>query len=121
MNDVVWHELLPLTTDRFRCDLCGEQADTIHLLPWCGVECERALFACAIHDPGGYWFSVREWINERARCQRHLEEKIDPRNCDPDRPGGLYVLIQRVHELTYPVVERTVPILPSRDLGEETT
>jgi hypothetical protein len=105
VTDVVWHEIVELRADLFRCDLCGEQADTVHLVPWCGVECEHVLFACPRHDPGGYWLSVCDWLADRDDWQRHLEEKIDPPHVDADHPGGLYVLLQRVHELTYVAVE----------------
>ena len=35
---IVWREFRELAAEMFRCDLpgCGEQATTIHLLPWCG-------------------------------------------------------------------------------------
>lgn len=110
-SGVVWRELRPLTTSLFRCDApgCRRHADTIHLLPWCGAECEHALFACPSHDPGGYWFSVRDWLRHRERWQRHLAQKIDPARCDLDHSGGLYVLADRLRELTYRTVEPSEP------------
>jgi len=115
---VRWHELRPLGASLFRCDVprCRGQADTIHLLPWCGAECEQALFACPRHDPGGYWFPVRDWLRHRRRWQRHLAEKIDPARCDLDHPGGLYVLYDREHALTYVAVEQPSEPPPARDL-----
>lgn len=101
---VVWREWRELTSDLFRCDLCGEQATTIHLVPWCGDECERALFACEIHDPGGYWLNVADWIGDRDKWVRHLEEKLDPRRSVAEHPGGLCLLLDREDELRRPVV-----------------
>jgi hypothetical protein len=101
----VWRELKELSAELFRCDLCGEQATTIHLVPWCGNECERALFACAIHDPGGYWFDLDRWLGgERDDFRRHLEKKVDWRQTSAERPGGLALLLDREHELTNLIV-----------------
>src|SRR5690349_13160992 len=95
MTAPVWREFRTLAPELFRCDLCGAPAETIHLVPSCGIDCERALFACPIHDPGGYWFPVAEWIDERDRWLRHLDEKVDHRAVTADRPGGLALLIAR--------------------------
>jgi hypothetical protein len=120
MTGVTWHAIVPLTADLFRCDFpdCGEQADTIHLLPWCGNNCEQVLFACAFHDAGGYWLRVDEWIDDREFWVRHLDEKVDHRTTTADRPGGLGLLLAREQELTYPVAELHVVVhVPPRDLG----
>jgi hypothetical protein len=108
---VTWHELRPLHASLFRCDAprCRSQADTIHLLPWCGAECEHALFARPRHDPGGYWLYIRDWLRNRRNWQRHLAGKIDPARCDLDHPGGLYVLLGRERELTCVAVKPGEP------------
>jgi hypothetical protein len=100
-----WHEQVPLTADQFRCDLCGEQALTIHLVPWCTLDCEEALFACERHDPGGYWFGVSDFLDDTDRWVAHLGEKVDYRESSVERPGGLLRLQQRLHALTYVEVE----------------
>jgi hypothetical protein len=110
MSKIVWHELRSLDRELFRYDLCGEQADTVHLVPWCGHDCEHALFGCDSHDAGGYWFRLDDWLARRDEFERHLEQKIDLDRCDADHPGGLYVLMRRVNELTRPVVERAVRV-----------
>lgn len=93
----------------FRCDLCRQPATTIHLIPAPGIECEEALFACASHDPGGYyWFPVTDWIDHRAKWLRHLADKSDksPRRRPGDtRIGGLDLLLSREAELLRPVVQ----------------
>jgi hypothetical protein len=104
MTVTVWHELKELSAELFRCDLCGEQATTIHLVPWCGSQCEQALFACAIHDPGGYWFDLDRWLgDEHDDLKRHLDEKVDWRRANAERPGGLALLLEREHALMHPV------------------
>lgn len=92
-----WRELKPVTAELFRCDLCGEQATTIHLVPWCDQRCEQALLACERHDPGGYWFPIEEYLNGDMR--EHLER---------EQRDGVYVLMARVEELAHPVVEEEV-------------
>lgn len=122
--NVTWRELRPLEESLFRCDYpgCGEQANTIHLVPWCDRNCEQALFACPRHDPGGYWFPLAEWIDSEQRdgWVRHLGEKLDPR-CD--RPGGLGLLLARTEALTYPVVRVDEPAAnpPTRPKSEPRT
>jgi hypothetical protein len=104
---VVWRELRDPTPDLFRCDLpgCDQQADSIHLVPWCNEDCEAALFACPRHDPGGYHFTVADYLGDRIDWHRHLDEKIDHgRRYDPHRPGGLVLLLRRIEELTRPIV-----------------
>jgi hypothetical protein len=100
----VWRELKELSAELFRCDLCGEQATTIHLVPWCGNACEQALFACAIHDPGGYWFPLQRWLGYRDDWLRHLDEKVDWRRTTAERPGGLALLLDRENALLHPIV-----------------
>jgi hypothetical protein len=99
---IVWHELRPLTAELFRCDLCGDQADTIHLVPWCDGRCERALFACPRHDPGGYHFEVADWLSDRIDWDRHLLDKLDV-DTQHRGVGGWFELARRVEELTHPV------------------
>jgi hypothetical protein len=98
---VVWRELRPLSAELFRCDLCGDPADTLHLWPWCDRRCEAVLFACPRHDAGGYWLRLDEFLDERDEWTRHLADKVDPR--DPE-PGGLGLLLRRLDELEHPAV-----------------
>jgi hypothetical protein len=108
---VTWHELRPLTAALFGCDFpdCGEQADTIHLVPWCDRECEQVLFACPRHDAGGYCIEVESYLEEWIDWKQHLAEKIDPARCDCDHPGGLWLLLARLEQLTYPLVHVAEP------------
>src|SRR5262245_14511333 len=103
---VIWRELRPLTDDLFRCDApgCGDQADTIHLVPWCDHACEQVLFACGGHDPGGYWFAVSDLLEERDRWLRHLADKVDPRETSAARPGGIGLLLDRLDRLARPII-----------------
>lgn len=85
-----WIELREITADSYRCDLCGEQADTIHFVPWVtgtilirpgeqehDSDCKKCLFACPRHDPGGYHFELDVWLDpaQHDRMARHLDEK----------------------------------------------
>jgi hypothetical protein len=96
---VVWRRT-ELTADLLRCDLCGEEADTIHLhgVSACGMEMCRAarergchpedayletnpvqaVFSCSAHDAGGeYGFSVARWFaDDQPPFAEHLEEKL---------------------------------------------
>ncbi len=64
-----WRSTKPDSKLDYRCDLCGEPANTIHFVPWSG-QCDEVLFACPDHDPGGYWLDLdRFWTNE---MQDHL-------------------------------------------------
>src|SRR5215211_7563944 len=54
-------------TPRLPCTVCGRRADTLHVLPWVVPRPlrgeQRVEFACPHHDPGGYWFPVREYFD----------------------------------------------------------
>ena len=81
--------------DALACDYCAEPtpAETIHLLPsagtsrsyhehptaediWKGTAFrdqpgaapEAVRFACADHDPGGYWFYADAWVADSVAC-----------------------------------------------------
>lgn len=90
---VVWRETGEPKIEQYRCDLCGEQADTIHFVPWVKTP-KQALFACPEHDPGGYWFRLKEWMNEadRKRWIEHLDGKTDG-------PEALALLFDRMNEM----------------------
>jgi hypothetical protein len=61
------------TPEMLRCDLCGEQADTIHI---CFDDDNiEVVFACPAHDPGGYWIEVQRWFAETLDWINHLGEK----------------------------------------------
>jgi hypothetical protein len=115
---IVWRELRALAPESFRCDFCGEQADTIHLVPWCDESCEHALFACAQHDPGGYWFEVARWLDPGERFRDHLAEKLDERSFDAERPGGLWLLLRRLETLTFPFVTDSALASEKRVIAE---
>ena len=36
----------------------------------------------------------------RERWRRHLGQKLNPDRCDPEHPGGLYLLLERERGLT---------------------
>ncbi|TMC50367.1 MAG: hypothetical protein E6J20_17215 [Chloroflexi bacterium] len=57
---------LPKRRGGYRCDECGARADTIHFLPRI-VDCDEVRFACAEHDPGGYWVSFKRWVTPLHR------------------------------------------------------
>lgn len=67
---VTWRTTAPDSELDYRCDLCNEKASTIHFLPWV-IRCERVLFACPKHDPGGYWTD----LPLSDRMFRHIEGK----------------------------------------------
>lgn len=77
--NVVWRTTGEPKVEQYRCDLCGEQADTIHFVPWGRTKPERALFACPEHDPGGYWLPLKDWVDEAGheRWIEHLDRKAD--------------------------------------------
>lgn len=111
---VTWRELRPLAAELFRCDFpgCGEQADTIHLIPWCDGDCKCALFACPRHDPGGYHFPVADFLGDRIDWDRHLLDKLE---ADERRRmvGGWFELAIRLEQLTRPVVHVDEPEPPA--------
>ena len=57
---------------------CGEQADTVHFLPYV-TRTERIEFACPDHDPGGYWLPLAK-LNEGPDTARvHIYGKaVEP-------------------------------------------
>jgi hypothetical protein len=121
-SPVVWRELRPLTAELLRCDYpgCGEQADTIHLVPWCDATCEAALLACPAHDPGGYGFSAESLVDEWIDWRAHLLDKLDA--TDQRRAvGGWFLLAGRLEELTRPVVHVTEPTEPAPEPSEAPT
>jgi hypothetical protein len=79
-----------MTPDLYRCDLCGEQADTVHFLRGNaelydhedrGPNVEaiesgdaKVMFACPEHDCGGYGLPLKEW--ETDDTQDHLKDKV---------------------------------------------
>ena len=48
--EVKWRSTRNLALEDVRGDLCGEQADTLHLLPYV-TECEAVVLACPGHAP----------------------------------------------------------------------
>ena len=73
-----------LRRSHIRCDLCGDEADTLHFLTeggypkvetegdWEGVE---VAFACPKHDAGGYWVHLDRWYDQAERFPDHIREK----------------------------------------------
>lgn len=63
--------------EEIRCDLCGEQADSFHFMPWAGDECQAVVFACPEHCPvpEGYWFDTADWFCEggEEKWAHHLK------------------------------------------------
>jgi hypothetical protein len=107
---VVWREIRPLAAELFRCDFpdCGEQADTIHFVPWCDCSCERALFACERHDPGGYHFAVDDFLDDRIDWREHLLDKLSPAE-QRHAVGGWFELAGRIEAITACVVHADEP------------
>jgi hypothetical protein len=100
-TQVVWHERRDLTPDLFRCDLpgCGDQANTIHFVPWYESSCEVVLFACPRHNPGGYVIGVEEYV-AGEECWRFF---LEPDTRLYGDRLGLELLLDRVEELTNPI------------------
>jgi hypothetical protein len=69
VSNVNWRRT-QLTRDLIRCDLCGNQADTVHFVTEGGyprgegADAEvEAVFACAAHDAGPYCTGRRETLD----------------------------------------------------------
>ena len=56
-----------------KCDECGQEANTIHVLPYVTAP-EKVTFACAEHDPGGYWFRIERWDAPKNSMRDHILE-----------------------------------------------
>lgn len=77
----------------FRCDHCGEKANTLHFVPWVGgLDTEEVLFACPKHDPGGYWVTFTRWFDPREDFPHHVWQK-------QGGPEALALLEQRIDQL----------------------
>lgn len=83
-----WRLTCPPWELNITCDLCGATATTVHWWPWtAGVTTAKGsktqvLFACATHDPGGYWLDLKKyWTNLKKggdfTTERHVYDKDD--------------------------------------------
>lgn len=74
MTAVTWRTTKPDKELDYRCDHCGEKANTIHFVPWAG-NAEHCLFACPEHDPGGYWTYLDRWLDPEEDFIQHVLDK----------------------------------------------
>lgn len=76
------------------CDLCGDKADYVHVLPWaCEGFAIEAVLSCPRHDAGGYGIALASLLRtDEGSMRRHLERK--------DRSGMTLAMVQdRVDEM----------------------
>src|SRR4051812_28502933 len=62
------------------CDLCGEQTDTLHFVPYV-KPCEQVVFACPAHCPmpQGYMVEIDRWFRDGWQ---HWADHIGPKYND---------------------------------------
>jgi hypothetical protein len=55
------------------CSTCGKPADTLHLVPDGAEHYLKA--GCEDHDPGWYWFEIKDLADRLEEWLPHLAEK----------------------------------------------
>src|SRR5450755_191659 len=88
--EVSWRVTRELQPEDIHCDLCGEQADSMHFVPYV-IDCKAVVFACPDHNPvpDGYSIELKRWYGPEAELDfpDHIAEKGSRGNGD-----GVYAL-----------------------------
>jgi hypothetical protein len=76
-----WRKTTYPAAEDLRCDYCGAQADTMHLLPSV-TNCEVVAMACPDHCPvpQGYMIEVDRWYGDMDSAHSfadHIGEKVN--------------------------------------------